>query len=166
MTKMKFAVYNGNAYPCGERSDRKIILRSTNLNDVKHGFEACKPYLQRGFEPNKPYRLKYYEVICMKIVPQSEIEDFFCIETVTVYKGYEFTVFQETDDNVSIGIFDGDCYRDVWESLGMERIDEGVYQMWIDRSEAEFKTVKTDLFSQLQQFNLELKDDGKNKSPL
>ena len=40
----EFAIYLGKEYSAGETQEGKIVLRSTDIEDVKNGFEPCKPF--------------------------------------------------------------------------------------------------------------------------
>ena len=127
----EFAIYLGKEYSAGETQEGKIVLRSTDIEDVKNGFEPCKPF-----------NIKYIQdkIVCFKYVNSSEITEYYIIRTMAIYKGFEFEVVEETEDKLSIVTMIGD-YRD-WIRLGMKSIDIGVYQKWINKNEAEIKIVK------------------------
>ena len=40
----EFAIYLGKEYSAGKIEKGKIVLRSTDIEDVKNGFEPCKPF--------------------------------------------------------------------------------------------------------------------------
>ena len=107
------------------------MLRSTDIEDVKNGFEPCKPF-----------NIKYIEdkIVCMKFVNSPEITEYFIIRTMAFYKGFEFQVVEETEDKLSIEATGGDCRE--WKRLGMKCIERYVYQKWINKNEAEIKIVK------------------------
>ena len=46
----KYAIYLGREYSAGETQEGKIVLRSTDIQDVKNGFEPCKPFNIRYVE--------------------------------------------------------------------------------------------------------------------
>lgn len=69
--------------------------------------------------------------------------EFYQIRTKAIYQGFQFEVFEEKDDMISIVGTVGD-YREFLK-LGMQCIDKGVYQKWIKKSEAEIKIVREDL---------------------
>ena len=127
----EFAIYLGKEYSAGETQEGKIVLRSTDIEDVKNGFEPCKPF-----------NIKYIEdkIVCMKFVNSSEITEYFRIRTNAIYKGFEFQVDEETEDMLSIVAMGGDCRG--WKRLGMKCIEKYVYQKWINKNEAEIKIVK------------------------
>ena len=127
----KYAIYLGNEYTAGETQEGKIVLRSTDIEDVKNGFEPCKPF-----------NIKYIEdkIVCMKFVNSSEITEYYRIRTMAIYKGFEFQVDEETEDMLSIVAMGGDCSG--WKRLGMKCIEKYVYQKWINKNEAEIKIVK------------------------
>ena len=127
----EFAIYLGKEYSAGEIEKGKIVLRSTDIEDVKNGFEPCKPF-----------NIKYIEdkIVCMKFVNSSEITEYYIIRSMAIYKGFEFEVVEETEDKLSIVAKGGD-YRE-WVRLGMTFVERFVYQKWINKNEAEIKIVK------------------------
>ena len=127
----KYAIYLGNEYTAGETQEGKIVLRSTDIEDVKNGFEPCKPF-----------NIKYIEdkIVCMKFVNSSEITEYYILRTMAIYKGFEFQADEETEDMLSIVVMGGDCRG--WKRLGMKCIERYVYQKWINKNEAEIKIVK------------------------
>ena len=127
----KYAIYLGKEYSAGEIEKGKIVLRSTDIEDVKNGFEPCKPF-----------NIKYIEdkIVCMKFVNSSEITEYYRIRTKAIYKGFEIQVDEETEDMLSIVAMGGDCRG--WKRLGMKCIEKYVYQKWINKNEAEIKIVK------------------------
>ena len=127
----EFVIYLGKEYSAGEIEKEKIVLRSTDIEDVKNGFEPCKPFNIRYVED---------KIVCMKFVNSSEITAHYYIETKAIYKGFEFRVMDETEDKLSIVAMGGD-YRD-WVRLGMKGVERYVYQKWINKNEAEIKIVK------------------------
>ena len=127
----KYAIYLGREYSAGETQEGKIVLRSTDIEDVKNGFEPCKPFNIRYVED---------KIVCMKFVNSSEITEYYILRTMAIYKGFEFEVVEETEDKLSIVTMIGDCRE--WKRLGMKRIEKYVYQKWIDKNEAEIKIVK------------------------
>ena len=127
----EFAIYLGKEYSAGEIEKGKIVLRSTDIEDVKNGFEPCKPFNIRYVED---------KIVCMKFVNSSEITEYYIIRTKAIYKGFEFRVMDETEDKLSIVAMGGD-YRE-WVRLGMKFVERFVYQKWINKNEAEVKIVK------------------------
>ena len=127
----EFAIYLGKEYSAGKIEKGKIVLRSTDIEDVKNGFEPCKPF-----------NIKYIEdkIVCMKFVNSSEITEYYRIRTMAIYKGFEFEIVEETEDKLSIVTMIGDCTE--WKRLGMKCIERYVYQKWINKNEAEIKIVK------------------------
>ena len=93
----KYAIYLGNEYTAGETQEGKIVLRSTDIEDVKNGFEPCKPF-----------NIKYIEdkIVCMKFVNSSEITEYYRIRTKAIYKGFEFQADEETEDMLSIVVME------------------------------------------------------------
>ena len=130
----EFAIYLGKEYSAGETQEGKIVLRSTDIEDVKNGFEPCKPFNIRYVED---------KIVCMKYVNSSEITEYYIIRSMAIYKGFEFIVDEETEDMLSIVAMGGDCRG--WKRLGMKCIEKYVYQKWINKNEAEIKIVKENL---------------------
>lgn len=130
----KYAIYLGREYSAGETQEGKIVLRSTDIEDVKNGFEPCKPFNIRYVED---------KIVCMKYVNSSEITEYYILRTMAIYKGFEFIVDEETEDMLSIVAMGGDCRG--WKRLGMKCIEKYVYQKWINKNEAEIKIVKENL---------------------
>ena len=130
----EFAIYLGKEYSAGETQEGKIVLRSTDIEDVKNGFEPCKPFNIRYVED---------KIVCMKYVNSSEITEYYILRTMAIYKGFEFIVDEETEDMLSIVAMGGDCRG--WKRLGMKCIEKYVYQKWINKNEAEIKIVKENL---------------------
>ena len=130
----KYAIYLGREYSAGETQEGKIVLRSTDIEDVKNGFEPCKPFNIRYVED---------KIVCMKYVNSSEITEYYILRTMASYKGFEFIVDEETEDMLSIVAMGGDCRG--WKRLGMKCIEKYVYQKWINKNEAEIKIVKENL---------------------
>ena len=98
----EFAIYLGKEYSAGEIEKGKIVLRSTDIEDVKNGFEPCKPFNIRYVED---------KIVCIKFVNSSEITEYYILRTIAIYKGFEFEVVEETEDKLSIVTMIGD-YRD------------------------------------------------------
>ena len=127
----EFAIYLGKEYSAGKIEKGKIVLRSTDIEDVKNGFEPCKPFNIRYVED---------KIVCMKYVNSSEITEYYILRTMAIYKGFEFEIVEETEDKLSIVTMIGDCRE--WKRLGMKCIERYVYQKWINKNEAEIKIVK------------------------
>ena len=96
----EFAIYLGKEYSAGEIEKGKIVLRSTDIEDVKNGFEPCKPFNIRYVED---------KIVCIKFVNSSEITEYYILRTMAIYKGFEFIVDEETEDMLSIVAMGGDC---------------------------------------------------------
>lgn len=134
MKNGKYAVYLGKEYTSGKNRDGKIILRSTNISDVKNGFEACEPFRYKGDSK---------DIVCIKYVDREDVTEYYRARTKAIYKQYEFEVIEENKDEICIVTMVGD-YRE-WINLGMKCIDKGVYQKWINKSDAEIKIEKEKL---------------------
>nr|MBP3598775.1 hypothetical protein [Eubacterium sp.] len=129
-----YAVYLGKEYTAEKNKEGKVILRSTDYEDLQCGFEPCEPFKYKGEER---------EIVCLKFVDYDEVEEYYKITIYAIYQGLKFEVFEEKDDMISIIGFLGN-YREFLK-LGMQCIDKGVYQKWIRKDEAEIKIVKEEL---------------------
>ena len=78
--------------------------------------------------------------IYIKYVQKDEIEEIYDKKTYAVYEGYKFIVVDETEKQILILTMNGD-YQE-WIRLGMECIDKGMYQKWINKNEAEIEVLK------------------------
>ena len=130
----EFAIYLGKEYSAGKIEKGKIVLRSTDIEDVKNGFEPCKPFNIRYVED---------KIVFMKYVNSSEITEYYILRTMAIYKGFEFEIVEETEYKFSIVTMIGDSRE--WKRLGMKCIEKYVYQKWINKNEAEIKIVKENL---------------------
>ena len=130
----KFAIYMGKKYISGKNKDGKIILHSTNIKDVENGFEPCEPFIFKNCRE---------EIVCLKFVNRSDMEDYYRLKTKAIYAGFVFDVVEEIENRISIVATTGD-YRD-WLNLGMKCIDKGIYQKWVDINETEIEIVKEPL---------------------
>lgn len=119
------AIYKGKEYPSGKNKDGKYILRSSNIQDVDLGFQKCEPFM---------YKNQKELIVCYKIVERSELESLYRARIRAEYKGYLFEVVDKQNGKLSIVTMVGDYH--IWEQFGMNCIDKGVYQKWIDESEA------------------------------
>ena len=127
----QYAIYMGKEYTSGSMGNGKLVLRSTDIEDVKYGFETCNPF---------KYRNEDREIVCLKYVDESEVESYYKLTMRAVYKGYDFEMVDESENEICIESPMGD-YR-VWEGLGMRMVDRDVYQKWIKKDEAEIRIVK------------------------
>ena len=134
MKNGRYALYQGKEYTFGIRKDGKFILRSSDIGDLAMGFEECEPFKVKG-TPN--------DVVCLKFVDRNELSEFYRVRTYAIYKGYRFDAIDEKDNMVSIVTMTGD-YRN-WLSLGMDCIEKGVYQKWVQKNEIDIKVVKEEL---------------------
>ena len=71
---------------------------------------------------------------------KSEVTEIYRKIIKAEYYGYEFFVADEKDNNVLIYIMNGN-YKE-WIRLGMEVIDKGVYEKWVERKDTIIKTIK------------------------
>lgn len=129
MKRGNYAVFEGKEYSADFIKGKGIVLRSYDIIDLNRGFQKYDGY-------NK-------NICCIKFVDKKEVSAFYKLKTRAIYRGFEFDVIEEKEEQISIVAMTGD-YRD-WLSLGMKCIDKGVYQKWIDKNEAEIKEIKEEL---------------------
>ena len=124
-----FAIYKGKEYQASVRVDGSIILRSYDERDISKGFIE-----NNGINKS---------VKCYKYVLKSELDEIYRKEIKAEYSGYEFSVIDESDDMLLICTMTGN-YQ-VWLQLGMESVDKGVYQKWVEKKYLTVKTEKEDI---------------------
>ena len=111
-------------------------IYSQKSGDILQNMNFSRCYRNRGkviygFDPN---------IIYIKYVQKDEIEEIYDKKTYAVYEGYKFIVVDETEKQILILTMNGD-YQE-WIRLGMECIDKGMYQKWINKNEAEIEVLK------------------------
>ncbi|MRX73432.1 hypothetical protein GJU40_14900 [Bacillus lacus] len=125
MKNNKFAVYNGNEYSAEMKKDGRIILLSENSKEELNGFEKKSINNQ---------------TIYVKYVTLSEIGQIYHKRKKAHYRGYEFEVVEQKDKMISIVTMIGD--HKVWESIGMNCIDKGIYQKWVNKDDVILEVIK------------------------
>ena len=125
MENITFAIYKGIEYFAGIKKDGRIVLRSEDDASKKEGV------VEKEIGNNRIY---------IKYVQKDEIEEIYDKKTYAVYEGYKFIVVDETEKQILILTMNGD-YQE-WIRLGMECIDKGMYQKWINKNEAEIEVLK------------------------
>ena len=125
MRNITFAIYKGIEYSAGIKADGSIVLRSNDICDESKGF------FEKKIGSNKIY---------IKYIQRNEVEEIYDKRYFATYKGYKFEVIDENVEQISIITMTGD-YKN-WLDLGMQCIDKGVYQKWINKDEAEIEIVK------------------------
>lgn len=129
-----YAIYHGKEYTSGKNKNGKYILRSTDKKDMLDGFIECEPFYFRNISE---------AIVCYKYVMRDELERYYSVRTMAKYHGYTFEVISENENQISIVTMTGD-YRE-WQRLDMNCIDNGVYQKWINKNEADIYLKKEDL---------------------
>ncbi|QLY81502.1 hypothetical protein [Clostridium intestinale] len=121
-----FAIYKGKEYPAGISADGRFVLRSDDENDMNYGFTN-----NTGINRT---------VKCFKYVLKSELDEVYRKNTKAEYCGYEFGVVDEFENMLLIYAMSGD-YR-IWLQLGMECVDKGIYQKWVEKKDVIVKVDK------------------------
>ncbi len=120
------AVYRGKEYDASLKEDGTITLISDDKNDKNNGFSLYKG-------------LRY-----IKNVRRNEVDELYDKNYIARYRGFDFWVHDERDNQIWIVAFYNMDYR-VCDSLGMKAVDKGVYGKWIDKDEAEIRLEKEKL---------------------
>lgn len=110
-----YAIYMGKEYEAGYKDPETLILRSSNSSDLDNGFS-----LHKG-------------IIYTKSVHRRDLKQVYKISTIATYKGYKFEVLKEDGDKILLSVMSGD-YR-IYENLGMDMVDRGIYQKWVNKNE-------------------------------
>lgn len=124
----EYSVYKGITFSSGKLQNGKIVLRASGDLHEELGFKKCEPFILK-----KTNEL----VIGLKEVDLEDITERYKIKVYAYYNNYKFQVIMEDENKIRIVSLDSEGdYRD-WNNLEMEQVDRGVYEKWIDKSEAE-----------------------------
>ena len=130
MKKGNFAIYNGVEYSADYKDERDILLRSTNIMDIKN-----------GFQPNNNKDSQYK---CFKIVPRNDISELYNIVNKVEYKGHIGNILEEQGNRILIEI--DNLLEDKAQALKMDyATDKGIYAKWVDKSDVKINTEKIKL---------------------
>ena len=136
----RFCIYNGNEFKVNKDSDGNTIILTKNDKIIdstfidKYGsgvYSKKEGFVEKEIGNNRIY---------IKYVQKDEIAEIYDKKTYAVYEGYKFIVVDETEKQILILTMKGD-YQE-WIRLGMECIDKGMYQKWINKNEAEIEVLK------------------------
>lgn len=134
MEDVSYAIYLGKEYLSGKGLDGTIILRSTNLEDIANGFEACKPF---------NYKNGKQRIVCLKFVNRSDVDAYYKKSTKAIYAGFEYDVVEEKDNKILIVLKRGDDGENL--KFDINYIDQEGDQKWIDKDEVKIKIIKENL---------------------
>ncbi len=109
-----YAVYQGNEYEAGTKAN-SFFLRSYNSNDVAKGF-----FLYKG-------------TVYIKDVQRSDLEEVYSVTTFAEYQNVKLQIIKEDGDKILLSGMVGD-YR-IFENLGMDMVDRGVYHKWVNKND-------------------------------
>lgn len=112
-----FAIYRGNEYRLGVGKEYDLKLYSENPEDLQIGF--------------KPIR----EDLFALPVKKEDLSSYYRIATIALYKGLEFGVMTAKGDKVLITTSGVGWSRKFIEELGLEQVDLGVYEKWVDEKD-------------------------------
>lgn len=110
-----YAIYKGKEYEAGTMESDVFLLRSYDHNDVSRGFSL------------------YKGIVYVKRLQRSDLEEVYRITTFAEYKGTKLQAIKEDGNKILLSGVVGD-YR-VFESLGMDIVEKGVYQKWVNKSD-------------------------------
>lgn len=116
MKSGEFAIYRGKEYEASHYKDDDYLLYSYEYSDLNDGFE------DRGY--------KHF----VKIVKESELQDFFLMNSKAIYKGTKVGVFEEKGDQVLIGTSGDKAFA---EQNGFTEVDRYEYEKWVKRNDLE-----------------------------
>lgn len=68
----KYAVYLGKVYRSGINKDGKLLLRSSDIKDIKNGFEACEPF---------KFKDEGEDIVCIKYINREDVEAYYKVIT-------------------------------------------------------------------------------------
>lgn len=139
-----FAIYQGKKYASGIDQNGKVILRSTDIEDVENGFEKCEPF---------KYKKQEKLVVCMKRVEPQEIEKYYRTYTIAYYCGFNFGVADENEQEVLIMAVDFPNWRDLGMTCTPYR---GVCKKWVNKSEVKLEVIE-------EPIKLKLEDEKKEE---
>lgn len=124
MQEASYALYLGKEYLSGRGVDGKIVLRSSSMEDVKLGFEVCKPfYFRNGKE----------KIVCLKFVNGSDVEAYYKKRTRAVYDGSEYDVVEERGNKIRLVPSQDDGWK--WERMGVGYPLGTGMSKWINKEE-------------------------------
>lgn len=124
MLEANYALYLGKEYLSGRGVDGKIVLRSSSMEDVKLGFEVCKPFYFRNGK---------VKIVCLKFVNGSDVEAYYKKRTRAVYDGSEYDVVEERGNKIRLVPLQDDGWK--WEKMGVGYpLDTGMSK-WINKEE-------------------------------
>lgn len=134
MNNREVAAYLGKEYEAYISRD-KIVLYSTDLEDISKGFEECEP-----FQDSKTDKI----FVCIKTVEPSKVDSCYFAKTKAIYKDYIvpfliptdklLTLESKEEDMLCIAASCGDSFA--YKDMGMTMIERGVYAKWIKKEEA------------------------------
>lgn len=116
MRRGLYATYKGKIYEAGTKGNDIVILRSRDSEDKKYGFTLYK---------NIIYTMK---------VSRIDVDELCSITTIAEYEGLSFEVLKEKDGSILISSMKGNYKK--FEDIGMDKVDKGVYEMWIPKEDA------------------------------
>lgn len=110
-----YAIYQKNEYEAGAKGGDSYFLRSYNKDDIANGFSL------------------YKGIVYIKNLQRSDLEEVYSITTFAEYRNVKFQVLKEDGDRILLSGMVGD-YR-VFEDLGMDMVDKGVYHKWVNKND-------------------------------
>ncbi len=140
-----YTVYKGKEYRVWNDNGSARLV-SSDADDLQIGFkEKIRDTENFKYTPEQLAK-KIYTLN----VPPSEIGDVYQIATFALYKGYEFSIINETSEDCYVLWASGSSPPELLEQLGFKQVDQGSFQRKIKKEEADLvyekKTLLTDFF--------------------
>ncbi len=112
-----FAIYRGKEYRLGVGKEHDLKLYSEDPSDLQIGFNRIRDNL---------FSLQ---------VKKEDLSSYYRIATLASYKGITFGIRSVANDKVLIS---SGCENWSWkfvEELGLEQVDRGIYEKWVDEKD-------------------------------
>lgn len=114
-----FAIYRGKEYRLGVGKERDLTLYSDDPADLLMGFD------------------KIDNCLFSRQVKKEDLSSYYSVGTLALYKGIEFGIMTTKGDKVLITTGGVGWTRKFIEELGLEQVDLGVYEKWVDEKDLE-----------------------------
>jgi hypothetical protein len=117
--KGSYAIYRGKEYPFDVQENDNLTLISNDSSEIENGFSVYAPGV---------YTLS---------VKKKELTGYYRISTQASFKGITFGVLKAERGKVLISSSYENWPRKFVEELGLEQVDRGIYEKWVDEKDLE-----------------------------
>lgn len=114
-----FAIYRGKEYRLGIGKEHDLTLYSEDSADLQIGFNKIRDNL---FSLN---------------VKKEDLSSYYSVGTLASYKGATFGIMTVKGNKVLISSSYENFSRELIEELGLEQVDRGIYEKWVDEKDLE-----------------------------